>query len=135
MSVDPNSHVPIYEQIIRHLSGAIASGVFRAGEPLPSIRSLAVELVVNPNTVQRAYQELERLGLIESRKGLRVFAARNAGVLATRQSEAVSKMRFDEGITIGRAAGIPKTRIRALFDDALRAADNGKKPARGKKAE
>lgn len=135
MGVDPNSHVPIYEQIIRHLSGAIAAGVYRPGESLPSIRNLAVDLVVNPNTVQRAYQELERLGLIESRKGLRVFAAKNAAVLATRQSEAASQARFDEGITIGRAAGIPKTRIKALFDESLRSVSNGSKPAGRKRTE
>ncbi len=133
MSVDPNSHVPIYEQIIQHLSGAIAAGVIRAGEPLPSIRNVAVDLVVNPNTVQRAFQELERRGLIETRKGMRVLAAKDAAVVATRQSEAASKARFEDGIAIGRAAGIPKTRIKALFDESMRSKGNGRRKAEGDK--
>ena len=47
MPVDPNSHVPIYEQIVEHIRGSVAAGVFRPGESLPSIRSLALELVVH----------------------------------------------------------------------------------------
>ena len=64
MPVDPHSHVPIYEQIVEHIHGRISTGVFRPDEPLPSIRALALELLVNPNTVQRAYHELELPGLL-----------------------------------------------------------------------
>ncbi len=77
MIIDPKSHVPIYRQIVEQVRSAIDAGVYRPGEALPSLRALAVEIRVNPNTVQRAYEELDRQGVIESRRGLGVF-----GVLA-----------------------------------------------------
>ena len=68
--VRPDSPVPIYEQILTQVVFALANGDLPPGEMLPSVRDLSAELVVNPNTVVRAYQELERLGLIASRRGL-----------------------------------------------------------------
>jgi DNA-binding transcriptional regulator YhcF (GntR family) len=83
MPVDPNSPVPIYQQIADHVRRAVAAGVHRPGEPIPSLRALAVELVVNPNTVQRAFEELEREGLVQARKGLGMFVTED-GVAAAR---------------------------------------------------
>lgn len=71
--IDAHSSVPIFVQIADHTRRAVAAGMYRAGEPIPSLRALAVALVVNPNTVQRAYDQLEREGLIEARKGLGMF--------------------------------------------------------------
>ena len=51
--IEPDSHVPVYLQIVEHLRGAIAAGVYKAGEALPSLRVLATDMRVNPNTVQR----------------------------------------------------------------------------------
>jgi DNA-binding transcriptional regulator YhcF (GntR family) len=65
--IEPDSHVPIYIQIIEYLRSRIAAGVFRPGEALPSLRALALELKVNPNTVQRAYDEMDRQGMIRSK--------------------------------------------------------------------
>ena len=69
MQLNPKSHVPIYQQIVDGIRSSIAAGIFRPGEILPSVRVLAVDAQVNPNTVQRAYEELERQGVIESRRG------------------------------------------------------------------
>ena len=119
MPVDPHSHVPIYEQIVEHIHGRIATGVFRPDEPLPSIRALALELLVNPNTVQRAYQELERQGLVYMRKGLGVFVASNGKLAARSKSEAAVRDRFIQGIDLGRAASLPEQTLRGLFDRTL----------------
>ena len=73
MLIDPKSHVPIFEQIAGHLRKQIAEGIYKPSEALPSLRALAIEITVNPNTVQRAYGLLEREGLVESRRGLGVF--------------------------------------------------------------
>jgi GntR family transcriptional regulator len=116
--LDPNSHVPIYEQIVEHVRGSVAAGVYRPGETLPSIRALALELVVNPNTVQRAYQELERQGLVYTRKGLGVFVSKNGEASAQGKSEAAIYARFSEGIQLGRSANVQPQRIRATFDKA-----------------
>ena len=119
MPVDPHSHVPIYEQIVEHIHGRIATGIFMPDEPLPSIRALALELLVNPNTVQRAYQELERQGLVYMRKGLGVFVASNGTLAARAKSEAAVRDRFVQGIDLGRAASLPEQTIRGLFDRTL----------------
>jgi GntR family transcriptional regulator len=73
--VDPTSRVPIYRQLIDQIRQAVARGRMRAGVRLPSVRVLSRELVVNPNTVARAYTELEREGVLNTRPGLGVFVA------------------------------------------------------------
>lgn len=67
--LDYKDRRPIYEQIIEKFQQMILCGVLQPGEPMPSVRSLAMELSLNPNTVQRAYQELERSGYIYTIKG------------------------------------------------------------------
>ena len=62
--VDNQSRIPVYEQIISQVETFVINGILKAEEKLPSVRKLSVELTVNPNTVQRAYTELERAGII-----------------------------------------------------------------------
>lgn len=73
--IDPSSGTPIYRQLADQVRQAVASGVLRAGDKLPSVRDLAVELAVNPNTIAKAYQELERDGVIETPRGKGSFVA------------------------------------------------------------
>ncbi len=122
MAVDPNDHVPIYEQIVEYICGSVTAGVYRPGEALPSIRALAQRLVVNPNTIQRAYQELERQGLVEMRRGLGMFVTDDARSSAQRRSEAAVASRFKQGVDKAQAAKISTTRIRSLFNESLQAA-------------
>ena len=70
-----SSGVPIYKQIVQLLSGKILSGALAPGEKVPSIRDVTAELNVNPNTVAKAYRELELAGLIETRRGMGCFVA------------------------------------------------------------
>ena len=74
-SLSPASDVPIYRQIIQHIRRSVIQGQLALGEQLPAVRVLAESLVVNPNTVARAYQELIREGVLESRSGIGVFVA------------------------------------------------------------
>lgn len=71
--LDLHSGVPVYRQIIDQVRGAIASGVLAAGSQLPTVRQLAVDLAINPNTVVRAYRELELGGLLDSHQGTGTF--------------------------------------------------------------
>ncbi len=73
--IDPSSGTPIYRQIADQVRQAVASGVLRPGDRLPSVRELALELAVNPNTIAKAYQELERDGVIETPRGRGSFIA------------------------------------------------------------
>lgn len=70
LDVDPQSGVPIYVQLVEGVRHALAVGTLRPGERLPTVRALAKELAVAPNTVVKAYNELQRAGLIESRPGV-----------------------------------------------------------------
>ena len=72
---DPTSRVPIYRQLMDQVRQAVARGKLQPGRRLPSVRVLSRELVVNPNTVARAYTELERDGVLHTRQGLGVFVA------------------------------------------------------------
>jgi GntR family transcriptional regulator len=71
--VQPGSGEPIYQQLTRQVKQSVATGVLSAGDRLPTVRELAAELVVNPNTVARAYRELERDGVLESMRGRGTF--------------------------------------------------------------
>jgi GntR family transcriptional regulator len=73
--VNASSGVPIYVQIETQVKNAVAAGALKPGQPLPSVRKLASELGINPNTVARAYQELERDGMIVTVPGGGTFAA------------------------------------------------------------
>lgn len=73
VSIDSHDATPIYAQIERGFRAAIASGRLRAGDQLPTVRQLAVELRVNANTVARVYAELERAGVLETRRGVGSF--------------------------------------------------------------
>jgi GntR family transcriptional regulator len=117
--LDPHSHVPIYEQIIEHIRGSVVAGVYCPGEALPSIRALAVELLVNPNTVQRAYQELERQGLICMRRGMGAFVAKDGWTSAQDRLEKAVIERFRQGIQVGRAANMSPVQLKALFHKTL----------------
>lgn len=73
VSIDPRDPTPIYAQLERGLRAAIATSRLRPGDQLPTVRQLAVELQVNANTVARVYAELERAGVIETKRGVGSF--------------------------------------------------------------
>jgi GntR family transcriptional regulator len=71
--LDPRSGVPVYRQIIDQVLGGIAAGKLRAGDQLPTVRQLAVDLAINPNTVVRAYRELEIREVLATQQGTGTF--------------------------------------------------------------
>ena len=75
VSIDPRDPTPIYAQLERGLRAAIATGRVRPGDQLPTVREMAVDLRVNANTVARVYAELERAGVLETRRGVGSFVS------------------------------------------------------------
>jgi GntR family transcriptional regulator len=71
--LDSHSGVPVYRQIIDQVTGGMASGVLHPGDQLPTVRQVAVDLAINPNTVVRAYRELEIRGVLETQQGTGTF--------------------------------------------------------------
>ncbi|WP_462410487.1 GntR family transcriptional regulator [Neobacillus sp. Marseille-QA0830] len=72
---------PIYIQIADHLSSQIVRGELKAGEKLSSVREMAIQSGVNPNTIQRTYSEMERMGIVETKRGQGTFVTENEQVL------------------------------------------------------
>lgn len=77
LKIDMRSRTPIYEQIIDSIKELVVKGVLEPGERLPSVRDMAKDMTLNPNTVQKAYQELERQGIISTLRGKGTFIALN----------------------------------------------------------
>src|SRR5260370_38370420 len=75
-ALDLRSGVPVYRQIIDQVRSAMALGSLTAGDQLPTVRQMAVDLAINPNTVMRAYRELELGGLLETHQGTGTFVAK-----------------------------------------------------------
>ncbi|HEY4360919.1 MAG TPA: GntR family transcriptional regulator [Bryobacteraceae bacterium] len=73
--LDPHSGVPVYRQLIDQVQGGLASGTLAGGDQLPTVRQVAVDLAINPNTVLRAYRELEIRGVLDSQQGTGTFIA------------------------------------------------------------
>lgn len=119
MKIDPSSHVPIYLQIAEGIRAAVAAGLYRPGEAVPSLRALAIDIQVNPNTVQRAYDELEREGLVYSRRGKGLFVAEQGTASARTRTQQAVRGAFDEGIRAGRAAGMSAQQVRDIFEAAI----------------
>ncbi len=85
---------PIYEQIVEKFKLLILKGILQKDEQMPSVRSLAVELSINPNTIQKAYAELERQGYLYVVKGRGNFIADNKDLLSERKEELKNRMIF-----------------------------------------
>lgn len=85
--IDYKDTRPIYEQIVERFRMLILKGVMREGEQMPSVRSLAMELSINPNTIQKAYAELERQGFIYTVKGRGNFVAADGNLMEERRQE------------------------------------------------
>ena len=107
---------PIYEQIKDGLRKLIVTGALRTGEKLPSVRALATQLSINPNTIQRAYNELEGEGYIYSVPGKGSFAAGNTGADEARRKELTEKLR--ELAAELKYLGVTGEELAALVSDA-----------------
>ncbi len=93
--ISSSDGVPIYRQIVNQVKYLVAVGRMTVGEQLPTVRALAEQLVVNPNTVARAYRELETEGVITSRQGSGAFVAANGSPLAPRDKQKLLQERID----------------------------------------
>lgn len=119
IKVDPKSFVPIYQQVKIEVHRLAAIGAIRPNDPLPSIRELAAEILVNPNTVARAYRELEQEGLVYARKGRGSFLAVRRERDAERELAAYLNRRMDGAVREAARFGLGPAEIRRLVEDSL----------------
>lgn len=117
--VDPGAHVPPSVQIVEAMLDALAAGTFTAGERLPSVRALAVDVLVNPNTVAKAYAELERLGVVAGRNGSGVYVTEVGPARAADLRRASTLAELAEAVHRARRAGHAADAIAAVVEQVL----------------
>lgn len=96
IQIQTQGGVPIYLQVMQQIKYLVASGRLQTGDELPSIRALAEELIVNPNTIARAYRELELEGVVEKRRTAGTFVADSGSPLARKERLKALKQRVDQ---------------------------------------
>ncbi|MGA8099832.1 MAG: GntR family transcriptional regulator [Candidatus Cybelea sp.] len=119
LTVDPRSGVPIYLQIIEQVKRSVALGVLQVGEQLPTVKQLAMDLTVNPNTVARAYRDLEREGVIETSPGRGSFVRANGVTEAPKVAAEIGRDALDVALREAKSVGLGREQVRELFEAAL----------------
>jgi len=116
---NPSLGVPIYLQLMEQIKHAVETGALSPGDQLPGMRKLAEELVMNPNTVAKAYRELEHEGVIELRQGTGAFVAANVKPRKAAQKVHAGQAIVAEAMTRLRAQKLTEEEIRRLFEAEL----------------
>ncbi len=114
-TVDPRSGVPLYLQLIEQIKRAIALGTIVPGEQLPTVKALALELTVNPNTVARVYRELERDGVIDTSPGRGSFVRSDGGAETRRAVADVARAAFEGAVREAKSLGLTRDETQELM--------------------
>jgi DNA-binding transcriptional regulator YhcF (GntR family) len=120
--LDSRSGVAPYQQIVQQVRNALRLGLLDVGDQLPTVKEAVAELAINPNTVLKAYKELEHLGLVAARPGIGIFVTRS---LTDESLAAHGPLRQDlkRWLAKARRAGLDEESIEALFRDVVRASE------------
>lgn len=114
--ISPADGVPIYQQVVNQVTYLVSSGRLAPGDELPPIRALAEKLLINPNTVARAYRELELAGIVEKRRTAGTFVSAQGSPLARRERVKILTERLDGLLAEARHMDIP-------FDELMKLAE------------
>jgi GntR family transcriptional regulator len=114
--VDRRSGVATYLQIVQQTKQALRLGLLRPGDQLPTAREVVAATAINPNTVLKAYRELEREGLVEARRGLGTFVRRSLGAAP---ADSPLRTELEAWAAKARAAGLERDDVAALFTSVL----------------
>jgi len=126
LDIHRESPVPVYEQIVSQVTFAVASGILEPGSMIPSVRDLAKQLLVNPNTVARAFQQLEREGVVTARHGRGMEVMPEAPGNCRAQRQEIVRGRIREALREAASSALPPDEIRLLVEEEL-ARVNGKR--------
>jgi len=117
--IDPSNGVAIYDQVVRQVKFAVADGVLREGELTPSVRELARQLAINPNTVARAYTQLQSDGVLESIRGTGLAVRKRASQKCQKEREQLIGKRLETVLGEACRSGLSVEAIRQLFEQSL----------------
>lgn len=116
IQLDPRSNTPIWEQIVHNIKELVLKNMLAPSDKLPSVRELASLLVINPNTVSKAYQELERQGIIETLRGKGTFVAQSITPTLDERKIAMVEKQFHQLLLEASYLGITKDKIHDWID-------------------
>jgi GntR family transcriptional regulator len=120
LTVDPGSGMPIYLQIIEQIKRSVALGVLQAGEQLPTVKQLALDLTINPNTVARAYRDLERDRVIETAVGRGSFVRQQDADGTVRIAATdVARAALEAALREAKSLGLSRSDVRETLDLVL----------------
>lgn len=119
IAIDPSSGLPIYIQIVGQIKTGIAMGRLQPEDPLPSVRQLATDLAVNPNTVARAYLDLEYEGIIYKRQGAGTFVSSQGVEMSKLERRKVLGELIEKALVEGVNLGLGERELRETFDRVL----------------
>jgi GntR family transcriptional regulator len=117
--VDPSNGVAIFDQVVRQVKFAVARGAIRPGNMVPSVRELAKELAINPNTVARAYQQLQSDGVLASIRGMGLEVASDAVKLCRAERLKIVQARLRNALVEALQSGLEPDDLRSLVDKEL----------------
>jgi len=129
LNVQPDSPVPIYEQIVSQVIFGIASGALEVGSMIPSVRELAQQLLVHPNTVARAFVELERHGIVTARRGRGMEVTPEAPAQCRARRQEIVRGRIREALREAVSSALSPETVRKLVEEEL-ARTNGRRDTR-----
>ena len=120
--LDTRSGVPPYQQVVQQVRHALRLGILELGDQLPTVKEVVAALAINPNTVLKAYKELEHLGLVAARPGIGIFVTRT---LTDDSLAAHGPLRqdLDRWLAKARRAGLDEESIEAIFRDVVRSSE------------
>jgi DNA-binding transcriptional regulator YhcF (GntR family) len=117
--LETRSGVPTYLQLVQQVRQAVRLGILRPGDQLPTVKDVVEQLTINPNTVLRAYRELDLEGLVEGRRGVGTFVASGQAPVPPEDVKAL-RSSLQRWVDRGRAFGLDDENLMALFADTLR---------------
>jgi GntR family transcriptional regulator len=119
LTVDARSGVPIYLQIIEQIKRSVALGVLQAGEQLPTVKQLALDLTINPNTVAKAYRDLEREQVIETAAGRGSFVRSGSENEAKAAIGDLAQVAIDAAVREAKSLGLSRSDVHDLIDRVI----------------
>lgn len=129
-TIDPDNGLAIYDQIMRQVKFAVASGALQPGQRVPSLQELSVTLALNPNTVARAYRELQAEGVLEMVRGIGLEISPKAVKRCQQDRDAMIRERLRSVLIEARQSQLEDAELRQMFDEELIAS----KPKAGRKS-
>jgi GntR family transcriptional regulator len=124
--IDPHNGLAIYDQIVRQLKFAVAGGVLKSGELVPSVRELARELAINPNTIARAYRQLQDDRVLEPLRGTGLEVAAGAVERCRNERVKLIRVRIKQVLLEAKQSRLDARELRELVEKELSAMENAK---------